>query len=698
MDRLKLALIAVLIATPAAAQQCGTLITCPPASTPLAGTELLYVVQGGVSKKMTVTQLGGAIAPLVPIAPGQTPLVPSTSGGLLWDNNGVLADSLAPLQAALLSLTTSQLYGGTGVAGVAQAFPLGMNVSAALQQTLNAANGLAGLDASARLAAAQFPTLSGDVTTPGGSLATTLGAFGGVPILPTGTGSLSFGSSAGTKIQSLGVALFSTAVGIGTLSASGMTAAANANSAFGAYAMYSTTAGFQNAAFGTNALEYNTSGNTNAAFGAYSLQDNTTGAGNTGLGYEAAYFNSTGSDNVAVGLFPLYGNTTGSNNVAVGGNALNTNTAGSGNTAVGANALFNLGSTVATLGAITPGYGYTNGTYNGVTATIVCCASYSENIVPAGQAVLPVFNVVVSGGVVTSVTLVSGGLGADLNTVFSVAAASIGGTGAGFSIPVATLTTGQNDVAIGDAAANAATLSSSLTAIGAFAANKTTTGNNDVAIGTYSLFYETTGSQNEAIGGSAGQSLITGSNNVLIGFYTAETTLTTGNDNILICTGATACDTATGSTSDTFGIYDGATAWIKGTAGNGADPLVTIPGTLSVSQDLKFANLADSHTAPTISSGCGGGSPSISAPNGTAAFVVTIGTASGSTCAIAMPTATNGWICSAEDTSNHTTANSRVAMSSVPATNLVTVTDYSDITGAATWVAGAKIAFMCRAY
>ena len=112
---------------------------------------------------------------------------------------------------------------------------------------------------------------------------------------------------------------------------------------------------------------------------------------------------------------------------------------------------------------------------------------------------------------------------------------------------------------------------------------------------------------------------------------------------------------------------------------------------------LKFANLADSSTAPTISSGCGGGSPSISAPNGTDAFVVTIGTASGSTCAVAMPTATTGWICFANDLTTHTTANSTV-MQTASSASSVTVTGYSDITGAATWVNGDKIAFLCRAY
>ena len=130
MDRLKFAFVALLVASPAAAQQCGTLTTCPPVSTPLAGTELLYTVQGGVSKKMTVTQLGLALGPYFALTPGVSPIVPTTNGGLLWDNNGKLADSLAPLQTALPSLAANQIYGGTGAAGAAQAFSLGAGVPA----------------------------------------------------------------------------------------------------------------------------------------------------------------------------------------------------------------------------------------------------------------------------------------------------------------------------------------------------------------------------------------------------------------------------------------------------------------------------------------------------------------------------------------------------------------------------------------
>ena len=54
------------------------------------------------------------------------------------------------------------------------------------------------------------------------------------------------------------------------------------------------------------------------------------------------------------------------------------------------------------MGAITGGSGYTNGTYTNVTMTTI------PNVVTSEY---PVANITVSGGTVTSVTLVSGGAG-----------------------------------------------------------------------------------------------------------------------------------------------------------------------------------------------------------------------------------------------------------------------------------------------
>jgi hypothetical protein len=87
--------------------------------------------------------------------------------------------------------------------------------------------------------------------------------------------------------------------------------------------------------------------------------------------------------------------------------------------------------TVATLGAITTGTGYTNGTYLNVRMTTV------SGPVPAET---PVVNITVASGGVTSVALVAGrgGLGVATTTILG-APTSVIGAGTGFSIPVATL-------------------------------------------------------------------------------------------------------------------------------------------------------------------------------------------------------------------------------------------------------------------
>jgi hypothetical protein len=64
---------------------------------------------------------------------------------------------------------------------------------------------------------------------------------------------------------------------------------------------------------------------------------------------------------------------------------------------------------------------------------------------------------------------------------------------------------------------------------------------------------------------------------------------------------------------------------------------------------------------------------------------------------LGMPTATTGWVCFANNLSTHTAANSTVVQTASSASS-VTVQGISDIIGAATWVSGDKIAFLCRAY
>ena len=80
-------------------------------------------------------------------------------------------------------------------------------------------------------------------------------------------------------------------------------------------------------------------------------------------------------------------------------------------------------SNIKTLGAITAGSGYVDGTYVNVALT-------------GGAGSGARATIVVSGGVVTAVTITARGAGYVVGNVLSATAASLGGTGAGFSIPV----------------------------------------------------------------------------------------------------------------------------------------------------------------------------------------------------------------------------------------------------------------------
>lgn len=81
---------------------------------------------------------------------------------------------------------------------------------------------------------------------------------------------------------------------------------------------------------------------------------------------------------------------------------------------------------IATLGAITAGTLYTNGTYLNVPLTGGTGSGATANITVAGAAV-------------TAVTLTSAGSGYTVADALSATAANLGGTGSGFSIPVATI-------------------------------------------------------------------------------------------------------------------------------------------------------------------------------------------------------------------------------------------------------------------
>jgi len=94
-------------------------------------------------------------------------------------------------------------------------------------------------------------------------------------------------------------------------------------------------------------------------------------------------------------------------------------------------------SPVATLGAITAGSGYTNGTYFNVPLT-------------GGSGTGALATVTVAGGVVTAVTVTKGGAFYTVGNTLSAAASTVGGSGTGFSVPVATVGNANGTSWLGD--------------------------------------------------------------------------------------------------------------------------------------------------------------------------------------------------------------------------------------------------------
>ena len=84
-------------------------------------------------------------------------------------------------------------------------------------------------------------------------------------------------------------------------------------------------------------------------------------------------------------------------------------------------------SPVATLGTITGGSAYTTGTYFDVPLT-------------GGSGSGALATITVAGGAVTAVTVTNGGLQYGVANTLSATAATIGGTGTGFSVPIASVT------------------------------------------------------------------------------------------------------------------------------------------------------------------------------------------------------------------------------------------------------------------
>ena len=317
-----------------------------------------------------------------------------------------------------------------------------------------------------------------------------------------------------------------------------------------------------NTAVGQGAINATATGGTNVAVGGNTLYRLSSGSGNLAIGYNSGSQITSGANNSYVGFSSGVSSTTSSSNTGYGTYSLFYNTIASNLTAVGLSALQSNTTNVATLGSITGGTLYTNGTYTGVVMTL---SSGSTAIT------YPTATIVVAGGVVTTVTLTSNGVGfKDTTTVLTAPAASIGGTGSGFSVPVATLASGTGNVAVGYQAGYSNSTASYNTFNGYQAGYTTTTSSSNscfgyqsgyanttgaiTAFGFYSCLANTTGINNSAFGSRALQSVTTSNFSCAFGDYALQ--LSTGGSNSAYGKSALQANTS-GSNNTAVGTFAG---------------------------------------------------------------------------------------------------------------------------------------------
>jgi hypothetical protein len=145
------------------------------------------------------------------------------------------------------------------------------------------------------------------------------------------------------------------------------------------------------------------------------------------------------------------------------------------------------------------------------------------------------------------------------------------------------------------------------------------------------------------------------------------------------------------------GLLAGA-SWPSPSAIGSTTPNTGAFTTLSVSTSMKIADLVISATAPTISSGFGS-FHAIGHSNGTAVFTIGVGSAPGNTGVLAMPSAANGWYCTATD---ETTTSSSVfvtkqIVNGSPATS-VTLGNFTTGGAAGPWNSNDVLLVSCAAY
>lgn len=305
------------------------------ATTPVAGTEVLPIVQSGATVKVSIANLTAGRS----VSATGLALAGSTSGTVTLTAKAVAGSSTFRLPAA--DGTSGQAMVTDGSGNLSFATASSGDVSGPASAT---ANGIALFNSTTgkliKDSAASDGLIYGLTVGRGAGAVATNTAVGAYALAAntSGTTSVAVGYNAGTSAVT---ATENTFVG----SLAGQNIIGSGNAAFGSYALNNiggvaaNGTGTYNCAFGKNALLNTTSGGYNVALGPFALQGNTTASNNVGIGYQAGYSNTTGTTNTAIGTGALYTNTTASDSVAVGRFSLYSNN-GAQNTSVGTNTMY----------------------------------------------------------------------------------------------------------------------------------------------------------------------------------------------------------------------------------------------------------------------------------------------------------------------------------------------------------------------
>lgn len=378
----------------------------PASSTPLAGTEILPIVQSATTKQVSVANLtaGRAVSALSLTSTNDATL----SGLTVGRGGGADATNTAVGSGALAATNTGG--GNTGVGVNALNANLG-----GIGNTASGLNALVGNTSGNYNVASGYLALSGNLSggnnigigysalstgtansnnvgigyealkVTSGSTNTAIGYQSGIA-MTTGTKNVILGSYSGNtgtldiRINNNNIVLSdgdgnvrawwdnANARFYGTLLATGIT---NSALTSGRVTYAGTSGVLQDSAnllysggdltvYGINVGRGASAVATNTVLGATSLTANTTGLSLTAVGYESMFSNLTGVSNSGFGRATLYSNQSGSYNTSVGQSSLFLNVSGGKNTAIGYTALFN--NTVSNNTAVGYEAGYTNST------------------------------------------------------------------------------------------------------------------------------------------------------------------------------------------------------------------------------------------------------------------------------------------------------------------------------------------------